>query len=331
MRNRRIQTLPQGQQGVALIIVVFVMALVTLIAAGLGKQQNFFVKKSINQFNQQQGTDLTLSAEAFARQVLYKDWEEDKKDNQFMDDEKELWAEFAVAFPMELGLIEMQVDDLQGRFNLNSLVDAKGKVNAYQVKRLQRLLDGLGIVSIPAEKIVDWLDEDSESYEYKGAEDEAYLIGDNPYRAANGRMGHLSELMLIEGMTAEDFALLKEHVTVLPTSEAALNVNTCSKVLLMSLSEKISAESAEAIIEKRRETPFKSIADLNQLPEMPAIPDLKNVSVKTHYFSAAIRVTIGERITRLVSNLYRSDDGKLGVFSRDFGQKNIITKKQVML
>jgi general secretion pathway protein K len=318
------------QRGVALIIVVFVMALVALIAAGIGKQQNLFVKKSINQFTQLQGTELTISAEAFARQVLYKDWEDDKKDNKFIDHMTEFWAEYAASFPMELGLIEVQVDDLQGRFNLNSLVDSKGKADVEQVKRLKRLLDSVGIVSVSVEKFVDWVDADVESYEYKGAEDEAYLIYDKPYRTANGLVGHVSELMLIEGMTAEDYVLLAPHISVLPPNAKAVNVNTCSKEVLMSLHENITAESAETIIEKRLENPFATIEDLYQLPEMAAIK-LKNVSVNTKYFAVSIRVTIQDRITRLVSNLYRADDGKLRVISRDFGQKNIITKKQVLL
>lgn len=317
--------------GVALIVVVFVMALVTLIAAGIGKQQNFFVKKSINQFTQLQGTELAVSAEAFARQVLIKDWEDDKKNNKFIDHETEFWAENAAAFPMELGLIEVQVDDLQGRFNLNGLVDVDGKVIVDQVKRLQRLLDELGVVSTSVEKIVDWVDSDNESYEYKGAEDDAYLIGDRPYRTANGMIGDVSELMLIEGMTAVEYGLLATHVSALPPKVTKLNVNTCSKELLMSLSEKISAESADSIIENRREKAFESIDDLYQLPEMAGITGLQNVSIKTEYFRVSIRVTIGDRITRLVSNLYRDSDGKIKVIGRDFGQKNIITKKQVLL
>ena len=80
----------RDQAGVALIIVIFVMAIVMIIAGSMARQQNLFVKRSTNQFIQMQAVELALGAEAFARQVLKQGSDDDRKNKKIVDHEKEI-------------------------------------------------------------------------------------------------------------------------------------------------------------------------------------------------------------------------------------------------
>ncbi|MCG8613461.1 MAG: type II secretion system minor pseudopilin GspK [Pseudomonadales bacterium] len=322
----------RDQAGVALIIVIFVMAIVMIIAGSMARQQNLFVKRSTNQFIQMQAVELALGAEAFARQVLKQDSDDDRKNKKIVDHEKEIWAEYAAALPLELGTIEVQIDDLQGRFNLNELVDANGKVVKEQVLYFQALLDRLAIESINAEKVVDWIDQDDESYQYKGAEEDAYLIYETPYRTANSWFAHESELRLIDGITVADYQLLLPHISTLPTGSGGVNLNTCSKELLMAISEKVSEADAESVLELRKEDYFESVDEMFQLDALRGVPrPATGFKVNSEYFEISIRIQVADQVSRMVVQVHRDNQGKMTTLNRDQGQKYIITKEQVFL
>ncbi len=324
-------TLPAKQKGVALIIVVFVTALIVIITTGVTRQQNLFVRKSANLFSQAQAVELAISAELFARVGLARDFDEDKKDKKYIDHEKEIWAEYAATFPMELGTIEIQVDDLQGRFNINDLVDDKGVADEKMVQRLQDLLDALGVVSVNAEKFVDWVDTDEESYKYKGAEDDVYLLSDPPYRTPNSGAVHLSEMLLISEITLEEYEKLAPHMSVLPRGTLGLNINTCTPELLMALYDKLSLEDAKEVVELRREDPFEQAQDLYKTDAFKDAPQTTRLTVKTNFFQISTRITLGDKVVRMVSVVHRDANGRTELISRDFGQKYIINKQQVLL
>ncbi|PID41735.1 MAG: general secretion pathway protein GspK [Proteobacteria bacterium] len=324
-------TFPGKQQGVALILVIFMTVLIVIITAGITKQVHLFVRKSANLFTQAQAVDLAVSAESFARLGLTRDFDEDNKNGKMIDHEKEVWAEYAATFPMELGTIEMQVDDLQGRFNINDLIDQNGKVKAVVLKRFQALLDVLGIVSITAEKVADWVDADEQSYDYKGAEDDVYLIEHPPYRTANFEIGDISELLMVQGIDYEEYEKLLPHISALPRGTTGLNVNTCSRPLLRALVPTLTEEMADSIIETRRQDAFKTVNEFLKQPGLERLKDKTNLTVSTHYFRISARVSISDTVARLVSKVYRDDDGQTILLGRDFGQKDIINKPLVLL
>ena len=132
-----------------------------------------------------------------------------------------------------LPIIGGHIEDLQGRFNLNSLVVA-GKQEAKAVERFRRLLLALELDSDLALVVVDWLDADLEPGYPGGAEDDRYMSRERPYRSANGPMFSPSELLLLEGMDAEMYEKLRPHDVTLP-SGIKLNVNNATASVLMSL------------------------------------------------------------------------------------------------
>ncbi|MFD2231751.1 type II secretion system minor pseudopilin GspK [Alkalimarinus sediminis] len=326
-------TPPQRQKGVALMMVLFVFALVTILAGGMISRQSLFIQKTSNTLIQSQAYELALGAEQLGRQFLYADWNEDKKASVFKDDASETWGVAAVGFPVDYGIIEAQIDDLQGKLNINSLINTDGSKDQVAIERFTNLFIVLNIQELRVEKIIDWIDENNEADGAEGAEENDYLIRETPYRTGNQPFVSISELMLIDGMTEKIYAQLLPHVTVLPVSVKAVNVNTCTKEVYRSLAKgkTLSDEEGQAIIDYRDDEPFKKLEDFKALPEYAGLELPGAFSINSEYFVVSSRVTLSGRVSRLASVLHRDKaDGKLTLLSRDQGQKYIITKDMIV-
>ena len=318
-------TLPSRQRGVALII-----ALGSIFAAGMMSRQSIMIFSGGHYLKQSEGQSLALGAEAFARQFLYRDWESDGEDEQPADHPMEDWARYSIALPVEVGAIEAQINDLQGRLNLNNLVNDDGEVDEFTQERFERLLAALDIRSIGVEVLIDWIDEDGTATGAGGAEDGDYLTQNPPYRAANQPFTHVSELRLMDRISREDYEALRPHVAALPSSNESINVNFASPPVIRSLHERISEQEAEGIAELAREEPFLNIQDFLALPQFSGMGlDEQGLGVRSDYFQAAARVSVGDNVYRLVSFLHRSQEGEITTISRDAGQTGIITKETI--
>lgn len=314
-------------------MVLFVFALVTILASGMISRQSLFIKKASNSLIQSQAYEYALGAEAFARQILFNDWEEDKKDSLFMDEPSENWGAAAAGFPIEYGVIEAQIDDLQGKLNINSLINSNGSRDTITIERFNNLFLVLGIDEFSVEKVIDWIDEDTDAEGSEGAEDGNYLIKEKPYRTGNQPFASISELMLIEGMTPEYYALLLPHVTALPVGVKAINVNTCSIEVYRSLAKGKTLTEAEgqAILDYRKDKPFETLEDFKALPEYAGLALEGSFSINSEFFVVSSKVTLSDRVSRLVSTIYRdAENGEMMLLSRDQGQKYIITKDMVV-
>ena len=305
---------PKKQQGVALIMVLLAMALVVMLASGMTQQQNIRVFKAGHYLAQQQGQSIALGAEAFARQILMRD---------------EFWAMNAAVLPLdENSVVEVQIDDLGGRINLNDLVAASGQVDPVVKDRVTRLLIALGINGISVDALVDWIDPDDQTISAYGAEDGQYLMAEPGFRAANQPFMSVSELRLIEGMTEEIYVALRPHVTTLPVSGLGINVNTATAQVLMSLHEDLTEAQAASILEKREEDRFENLQDFLALPEFAGL-GLKpqGLGLQTRFFEIVSRITYDNRVVNMVSTVFRNQEGNVRTVHRDTGQKNRITKE----
>jgi len=319
--------LPARQRGIALIMVLLAFALATALAAGMYTSQQLMIYKASHYLDEQQARSLARGAEDFARQMLKQDWTDDKKNDAFVDDNSENWAKYAATLPVDNGVVQVQIDDLQGRFNLNNLVTAAGKPDATAQKRFENLLAALDITSVTVQKVIDWEDANQEPMGAMGAEDDAYLGLSPPYRAANGPFASITELRLIAGMTDKDYRKLLPYVAALPMGQTDINVNTAAAPVLRTLSPQITDAQAQSILQQRKDKPFKTVQDFLAQPQFAGL-GLKSerLSVNSYFFRIAIRVTLGDQVYRQVSRAYRGDDGKVMIISRDQGQKAIITK-----
>ncbi|ORE86245.1 general secretion pathway protein K [Oceanococcus atlanticus] len=294
----------------ALITAVMVVAFASTVAAALMVSQNLAVHRSANMIHQDQAWWYLVGMEQWAGTLLDRDLE----DNQF-DYLGEAWAQPVDFLPVDEGALSGRLVDLQGRFNLLSVVSGDGVVVEPRKQQLIRLLQNVeGLKSGTAEElaiaIVDWMDQDTEPGFPSGAEDSLYLSKDRPYRTPNRPMASVSELLLVNGVTPKIYAALQPHVTVHP-GDHKINVNTATAPVLMSLNENMNPGVVEGLMNKREEVPWETdeqfitdelIAGISMTTE--------DITVKTHYFQAEAAAMIGNVRLSYVSLLERLEGAR---------------------
>ena len=356
------------QRGVALITVLLVVAIVTVVCAGLIARQQLAIRASSNQIQARQALQYALGGEALAQGILARDLKAPgRAPGPGVDHLQEAWARPLPTFPIEQGEITVRIEDLSGRFNLNSLVPARpgaqqgeggdpqggGELNPTALRQFQRLLVNLGIEQPAyANRLVDWLDNRPERYQDSGAEDNEYLLAEPAYRAGNRRIEDISELRLLLGMTDEDYRRLLPSVSALP-SDAALNVNTASAMVLASLRDNLTPGAAQALVQGRPAEGYLALEEFTQILDNLAPPGAgaseyqqvdpnasgeldpgnpqgapqgqERLALSSQYFQVIAEVRVADRRQVMVSTLQREaanaagGAGDVRVLQRNFG------------
>ncbi|MCW8919198.1 MAG: type II secretion system minor pseudopilin GspK [Gammaproteobacteria bacterium] len=304
------------QGGVALINALLVVALATSVAVAMVSRQQFDIRRTGNLLQAGQAGLYADGVEVWASQVLRRDRQENRRDHR-----EETWATILPPMPVAGGSIAGYIDDLQGRFNLNSLVVA-GQPDPEAVAQFQRLLAVLregNPAQAPrlslelAAVVIDWIDADQEITFPGGAEDETYMRHEQPYRTANGPLHSPTELLLLEGVDAQLYQLLRPHVTALPVEGAPgtrINVNTATPEVLRSLVEGMSPGDAEALIEGRGAEGYADVAAfLAQEALAGRALQAERLTVASEYFLVVGQVQFGALSQQRHSVLQRDATG----------------------
>lgn len=115
---------PTKQQGAALIVALLVFALATALMVGLQRDFTLQLQRGSNAFASEQGWAYLRGAEALAAVALRTDAELDAAKQEPRDDLTEVWAREATPYPLpDGGWLVGNLEDLQGRLNLNALVE----------------------------------------------------------------------------------------------------------------------------------------------------------------------------------------------------------------
>lgn len=240
-----------GQTGVAIITAMLLIALGTITMVSVVSRQQLDLQRERNEGMIQQARAFGISGERFAAALLYRDTQAALRENS--DSLEDDWALTIPPVPIDNASIQGCIVDMQGRFNLNNLINAEGEAVEQFTIQLKRLLTELNIDELKAEAIVDWIDSDPNATIPDGAEDDYYTGLEVGYRAANSPMVSVSELQLVKGFSSaieeerEDYNLLLPHLAALPTTNGptAINVNTATPEVLASLSDEIKPLAAD--------------------------------------------------------------------------------------
>lgn len=338
MRRSPRVPLPARERGVALITVLFVVALATAAAASMTGDHQFDIRRTGNRIALTQAYQIALGGESWAMGILARDRRgetgttggRDPERNPEIDSRDEVWAQQLPPIPIEGGQVTGRIVDAQGRFNINSLI-AGDRVDATALARFERLLQVLGLNREIAQAVIDWLDANSETTYPGGAEDDFYTALEDPYRTANQPAAAASELRLIRGIDAAAWRLLAPHVTALPEA-TAINVNTATPTVLRVIIPGLGEGEAEQLAELAAEEPFDSVDAFRRHPLVrQAIEqgggdgtDTGNaaeaiggsLAIGTSYFRVRVDVRIGAIEYRLYSWLSRNDNGASRVLRR---------------
>lgn len=290
------------ERGVAIVLAMGVVALAAMAAAAIIVSQSTWARQVELTTDHIQARAVLLAGADWARALLY-----DDRRLGDVDYLGEPWALKLPPLPVENGELVGQIEDQQGRFNLNNVV-VDGKINLTQLAHFRKLLATLSLPDELADALADWIDADSLPQPGDGAEDAYYLALNPPYLTANRPLIDVDELALVRGFDDNVRARLARYVTALPTF-TAVNVNTAPAEVIAAAVDGLDLGGAQLLVAQRDRAYYRSADDfLRRLPR-GAEAGATDVSVGSSYFLATLRVTIGGAQARGKALLARGAQG----------------------
>jgi len=370
MRTRQFNS-PGRQAGVVLIVVILAIVLMVTLLAIMIEDQHIFMRRLGNQKVAEQGYQYTQGLNAWAERVLNDDA------NRTIDHPGEKWAKFGRPEEEELeegesdsfsldrstvaaleeedeeeatidfGIdgVEVTIEDLQGRFNLNNLASKEPQVASGQKRIFLNLLELLDVGEFDERDrlhgaLVDWIDENDLSGP-NGFESGDYGSKRTPYFAADQKLTSIGELRFVEGFTQEVINKLRPYVAVLPVENAKININTTTAEVLSSLSSATIADTASVsgFLAQRLEPGFQGYSQIQgaetaiigvSTTNAQAVQGM--MQVNSQFFQINAKVTLGDNVFCMESLVLRESAGpqggttpKVSVLSR---QHNTLCEEQ---
>jgi general secretion pathway protein K len=302
-----------------MLVAILLVALGTIIAAAVGYESAMSARRSTATFAFDQALLVTEGAEALAGYGLRAVRQADKTGSTYPG---QPWAQPVGPVEVVPGvMLEASLEDLQGRFNLNSLVlaDGTGQADPKAVLVFQRLLELAGIEPKWADLLVDWIDPNSQPLP-DGAEDSAYLGQNPPYLAANLYITSTSELLALPGFGHDRYAKIAPYVVALPPS-VGVNICSASGVVLDALlaaggvTQTEFSRDPNGLAENRANANgcFPSQSDFQAATGSATTANWiqQHSGVKSNYFRLSSLITIGSTEFNLYSLLYQDDNAFL--------------------
>jgi len=233
--------LRQHGRGMALMIVLLVVALISIIATHLGSLIQLNIQQAANREQYQQAYWFALGGERLARNLLESALKADRRTHL-----RQAWADPQLSYPIDGGVIRLRIQDQTACFNLNALSTLSTPQDASQteepllLRQLARLLEELGADESQRVQLVeplrDWLDKDSLPSGLRGAEDLFYTALEPAYLPANGPLADPTELHFIDGFRqlaargwSDERGLLRRlrpYLCATPGTRLQVNLNT---------------------------------------------------------------------------------------------------------
>ena len=325
---------PRRQRGIALIIAMILVALATILATKLSFDGFLEQRRAVRMLAAEQALHFAMGAEALAADAL----SQDLQSSASLTTLTAPWAQATQPLPITpdndpegepIGTLQGAVEDMQGRFNLNSLalLGADGKTeDPRPLEQFQRLLVSVGVEAKWAGMARDWIDQDETVGNPDGAEDSVYTSQTPPYRTGNWPMMSPSELMNLPGFGADRYKKIAPYVTALPNASLKINICTAPALVLESLVEGLSGEwsgNPAVLANGRKAGCFPDVATFTNVATSFAGPKaMANIGTpidtKSSYFMLTTHVTLGTSQFTFYSLLYRGST-KITPLMRYFG------------
>lgn len=273
----------RGQQGIALITVLLVMSLALLITAGMLRSQRLSLHSNAQQIHQLQLRQLGFAGEAWARQRL----------RTLVPDPKaavavgQAWANGQPNLAIDNGQIDIEIEDLSGRFNITALL-TKGPADEVMVQRWLRLQTQLKVPLLDA----------------------SVLQGQS--------LSDISQLRQVPGVDAHWLARMQPWIVLLDKS-ATLNLNTASATVLATLQD-ITPSLARRLVAERPLQGFNSVEDFTFTPALIGLGIQSNgLGINSRWFRITTHVRLGQSRLRLESDVARNlNTGQWHLLQRRF-------------
>jgi general secretion pathway protein K len=319
MRRSREPKSVHRQRGVALLLAILIVAIATILAAAIGYSSAMAARRGTTAIGFDENLLVVEAAEALAAYGL----REDLRAGAEYDYPGEAWAKPVGPIEISPGVtLEASLEDVQGRFNLNSLVGQNGVADPESVLIFQRLLQMVGLEPKWAQLMADWIDTDSEPGFPDGAEDSFYTTQNPPYRTPNLLVTSTTEMLALPGFGRDRYLAIAPFITALP-QDATINICSASGFLLDSMiagRQEFGGDPA-ALAKSRVTACFPKLTDYlaSFSGDQTGFNKVKGrLSQNSHYFRLTSIVSIGTAQFALYSLLLRDPSGQVRPIQRSF-------------
>jgi general secretion pathway protein K len=320
------------QKGVALLIVLLIVAIVSVLATEMGSRLQLQVKRASNIKENNQAYWYAMGAEQYARKSI--NFLLEASDGVIHLNQP--WSEEFV-YPIEGGGIQAQLFDMHACFNLNALrLDAPvtGGADSSKSEAAEAFLELLNKaqIEIPSfnaetlrDSLSDWLDAD-DNIQDLGAEDSDYESKRFPYLAANNFMAHKSELRMVNGVELAWLSDLMPLVCAIPlVDELKLNVNTIDQehAAILAATTGLDIGQAKDVLSSRPEDGFQKPDDFLQLKQVTALTlsdeRKKWFDVTSNHFILHTKTKYNNATFSMATVFAVGPDNNVTVLRREFG------------
>jgi len=270
----RMKRILKSERGIALFLVLWVMALLTVIAGEFCYAMRTEANITRNFKEETQTYYIAVSGLYWAIGEVVVNEFVPRKAPVLADKEEQEDIRWRIntdipAVPFGEGQFKVERENESGKVNLNRAGAPllKMMLNTFELEEADK--------NIIVDSIMDWRDKDN-LRRLNGAEDEYYLALPEPYKCRNGDFTSIEELLLVRGVTPRIFhGGLKDMVAVYQDEESELdkqrrsevdfnriNINAASPRMLRSL-PRMTEDIFQAIMKYREKKDFRSMSDLH--------------------------------------------------------------------
>ncbi len=276
----------QKRKGIVLFLVLSIMAAVAAFLFSVFYLSNTTYQKTEGLKDYTTAYHAAVSAVKIALKYL-------RQDNNGFDGKGDDWAE-PIAYNYRGIFISIRINDECGKFNVNKLTLPL----YYRIGK--RLFEDLGKPEV-VDAIKDWIDGDDIPSPFGAEKDYYESMG---YRPSNRPMKSLGELLYVKGIDEKTFKKIEPYITVYGNGK--VNVNSAPKKVLVALSDRMSDEAANSIIEAR---PIKKLEALRELPGIDQelyYEILPLITNRCNYFRITVTASYGSSTVSLVAYTTRN-------------------------
>ena len=205
-------------KGAALIMALFVTAIIASVSAGLFSMVSTNIENEKKMVSEQQAVITTLSLESFTKKYL----NNKENRNNIVLAANNFTQKSPINLPLERGNLEADIVDMGQCFNLNSLISISAAdeetANEKNLEFFKYLMKSLFIEEQKVEEIssavIDWLDKDFFPDTYLGVEDDFYQNEEPSRLTSNQFFFDITEFRDVKGVTEDIFQKLKPYICV---------------------------------------------------------------------------------------------------------------------
>ncbi len=315
-----------NNRGIALIITILMLSIIVVLTLEFNRSMRDNLHIAVNSKNNIVLNYLAKSGYNFGITLLDED---DRKSDSLRDKWALVKMYSSVSSQLfDEGWFRVEITDLSGRIQINTLVKNDGTYNDTQKELLLRLLLLIApdLQEEEAEDIIDnikdWIDIDNEPERF-GAENLYYQSLENPYSCANRALQSIGELLRIKDVSSELFygtegnPGLRDFVTVYGDGSGRININTAPPEIITAMAEDMDEEMVNDIISYREdydndlEDPlwYKDAVGTNE-----NIIDSSVITIKSDVFAIS-SVGIRDNIQRMISAVVKRTQSNVNLLS----------------